>query len=195
MKTENKDLIVGGAILVIGGIIYYFSNKKEEIVEEIPADIPVPNVIKPVVLNRNLLLKVGARGKEVVELQRLLGGLTTDGVFGNGTKNKLFETKGIYETTLNQYAKLPSVNNNLIPVGSRLMAYNSNVTKLYKAVKLANGTYSYSNTVEREINKGEEIGTLANYVLPTKTIILLRGKNIFGFETFYFVYAKDIRKI
>lgn len=48
------------------------------------------------------LLKQGVRGQEVAELQRRLGSLSIDGIFGPKTEARLKSAKGVTQITLNQ---------------------------------------------------------------------------------------------
>lgn len=56
-----------------------------------------------VAMNKNLLLKMGSKGLEVRELQRLLG-ITIDGDFGTKTLTALQSKKGVSQITLANFA-------------------------------------------------------------------------------------------
>lgn len=57
------------------------------------------------ILNRNLILKLGSKGAETRELQRLLGfkGKAIDGIFGKITLSVLKTKKHVSQITLNKF--------------------------------------------------------------------------------------------
>lgn len=63
----------------------------------------------PAPLDYNLLLTKGVNAPEVKKLQEWLGGISVDGMFGPQTENRLFERKGVKQTTLSQYQLLEDV--------------------------------------------------------------------------------------
>ena len=58
----------------------------------------------PAEANNDLKLSKGMRGLEVGLLQKKLGGLVVDGIFGQKTEDKLMQVKGVKEITLNNFA-------------------------------------------------------------------------------------------
>jgi hypothetical protein len=198
---KQKELIIGLSVIAAGiGAYFLLKPKTQEI--NLPVDEPNNNILPPPpppppikTINKNLLLKQGSKGDEVKELQKLLGGLTIDGIFGNATKNRLFTIKGVSEITLNNYNKISNVNINALKTGTKIMAYNNSKTPLYKAELMANGEYLFKNIIDIELSKGKEIGIIEALVLPKKEIYLVSRKNIFGIKIFNFVYAKDVKKI
>lgn len=66
--------------------------------------ITLPKTIAPSI-NKNLILKLGSKGAEVRELQRLLGfkGKGIDGIFGKNTLSALKAKKHVSQITLNKF--------------------------------------------------------------------------------------------
>ncbi len=178
MTTENKLLYGGVALAGIAGIIALVSSggspKKlgegtfeEPVKPTTPTPTPsntsgnstsyTPAPVKPVVLNKNLILRVGSVGNEVKELQKLLG-VSTDGNFGPKTQAALISKKGVSEITLAKFATTPNVNNNVYPVGAKLMATPKAGAKVYGNKVLVDGSSMSTGEVYKTVPFGEYVG-------------------------------------
>ena len=95
LDSKPKKLIVAGALVVIGYLM----------VSKYLHSLPKPvNPDLPAQANNDLKLSKGMRGLEVGLLQKKLGGLVVDGIFGQKTEDKLMQVKGVKEITLNNLA-------------------------------------------------------------------------------------------
>lgn len=211
MKVSDDDkMLIGAGILALGGLGFLFWKKKknEQQDDELANYIPEPetatssggsgsNPAQGATLDRNKLLKVGVKGLEVRELQRLLG-VNIDGDFGaKETLPALQNAKGVSETSLNAFAttvkkkvtkplavSTPKVS--LPKVGQKLMAAKDD-TVIFNSKKLANGKQSNTGqSVWGKFNYGDALGT---YV----------GANVSGFylikmgTRFYYVKSNEVK--
>lgn len=188
MTTENKLLYGGVALAGIAGIIALVSSggspKKlgegtfeEPVKPNTPTPTPSntsgnstsytpPAPAAPVALNKNLVLRIGSKGNEVKELQKLLG-ITADGIFGSQTQAALISKKGVSEITLTKFATTPNVNNNVYPVGAKLMATPKAGAKVYGNKILVDGSSMSTGEVYKTVPFGEYVG-------------IVKGKNVQG---------------
>ena len=95
LDSTPKKLIVAGALVVIGYLMI------SKYIHSLPKPVN-PNL--PAEANKDLKLSKGMKGLEVGLLQKKLGGLLVDGVFGQKTEDKLMQVKGVKEITLNNLA-------------------------------------------------------------------------------------------
>lgn len=95
LDSTPKKLVVAGALVVIGAILIgkWLKSLPKPVNPDLPAEA-----------NNDLKLSKGMRGLEVGLLQKKLGGLVVDGIFGQKTEDKLFQVKGVKEITLNDFA-------------------------------------------------------------------------------------------
>lgn len=117
-KKSNNTILYGGlAVLGIVGLMSFSSKPKQE---ETPAPTTQPSTpptspsqpsTQVKVPNKYVFLKIGSRGIEVAELQKLLN-ITADGVFGPQTESALFIRKGIKATNLYNFYTSIDVNSN-----------------------------------------------------------------------------------
>lgn len=164
MKNNNILYIALGLAALVG--IYFYTKKDEPKFEELPASpieptqpaIPVKPV-QPAVANVNLVLKVGSRGIEVTELQKLLGA-KADGIFGPVTENLLFAKKGVKQISLSQFKSKADIPKNPLKIGDKAMANKKPNVPVYTNKTLANGAFSNTGKVEDEYEYGEFIGTV-----------------------------------
>lgn len=196
MKSNNTLLYIGLAAIGIGGIALATSGKKQAMpsgeLQTGNTDVaPVNNVPATKPLNVKLLLKVGVTGAEVAKLQTLLN-VGSDGVFGPMTEAALFKLKGVKQTTLESFASSPTVNQNKYPVGTRVMSNNKDGTRLYKALKKADGSYHSDYTFLNARMFGEHIGTIrsSNQAGNWYTVLTPTSSG----DKIYFVRAEDIKK-
>lgn len=95
LDSTPKKLVVAGALVVIGAIL----------IGKWLHSLPKPvNPYLPAEANNDLKLSKGMRGLEVGLLQKQLGGLVVDGIFGQKTEDKLMQVKGVKEITLKELA-------------------------------------------------------------------------------------------
>jgi hypothetical protein len=199
MKVNDEDkVLIGVGVVGLAGLAYLFWKKKqdEKQVEEIPNYVPeeIPN-LTPIGagLDRNKLLSKGTKGAEVRELQSLLN-VKADGDFGSITLAALQKAKGVSQISLNQFqaAKpipVPVVITIPMPrVGAKLMVTVAK-TSLYKAKKIANG--SYSNTGEKSLfgsglTYGESAGIFKSATSNGSYLVQKNGN-------YYFINGKHVK--
>ena len=173
-KNNNKNtaIYVVVALLLGGSVIYSKSKKKTDSsnsnsnsngtngnnsATDINGSITVSP--KPIAIYVTKILKIGSKGIEVQKLQALMR-ISADGFFGAQTEAMLFRLKGVKEISLDQYAKLPTINRNILPNGTKVMVSNKNGANVYGAIKKADGTYFSSGKIEKTIAFGQAVGTI-----------------------------------
>lgn len=114
--------IVGGLLLVAVAVYFLFFKDKGYTAPRPPMGIPpkttpspseAPGPTPPIdggTLDTSKILGVGSRGAEVRQLQRELGGIAVDGIFGNETLTALKRRKGVERISLTMFDTLPDVN-------------------------------------------------------------------------------------
>ncbi|MFE3847146.1 peptidoglycan-binding protein [Flavobacterium sp. LB3P45] len=208
MKVSNDDKILigaGGLGVILLGFLYW-KKKQVEKIDDLPTYTPevepvsTPKMtntpVQGATLDRNKLLKVGSKGLEVRELQRLLG-IAIDGAFGSKeTLPALQKAKGVSEISLNAFAFKKKVAT-VLPIkaslpksypkkGQKLMAAK-NDTAITNSKKLANG--SYTNTGKRILgtfNYGDSLGTFVSVNINGYYLINMSGE-------FYFVKQDQVK--
>lgn len=193
-STNNTALIAGVSLLGIAVVATAFGSKKDN--SQVDSITPTnPEETQPIKLDENKVLKKGVNGEEVKVLQSYLG-VSTDGIFGAMTEAALFKLKAVYQTTLKEFQNLPTVNQERIPSGTRIMSNNRQGTTLYKSAQKADKTYYMLNEIFMKIGYGQEIGevrsstSLGNYYLVKPTFY---DKD--NFNKLYFVKAADVKAI
>lgn len=191
MKLSNEDkVLMGAGVVGLIGLFFLWKKKKEkQKADELANYNPEPEPAAPssgsgssskpkpgATLDRNKLLKVGSKGLEVRELQRLLG-VEIDGDFGTKeTLPALQNAKGVSEISLNAFAALKKKVEKPTPkkalpkaappkltlpkAGQKLMAAKDN-TVIFKAKKIANGTYTNTGETpffEDSLKYGDYVG-------------------------------------
>lgn len=141
-------------------------------------------------LDENLILQKGSSGNEVKKLQELLK-INSDGVFGNQTEQELFKIKGVLKISLKQFINSPSINQNPIKIGSKVMA-NVDPTNIFNAIKKADGTYYSDYKIIDKFNYGKEIGVIKGHN-ATKTWYMVEIDGFF-FNTIAFVKSTDVKQ-
>lgn len=181
--TKEEKVITGVAVasvLTLGTIVVIKRIKKNrelanneviELPETTASNTSAPKP-KPVVLNKNLVLKKGSKGSEVKSLQKMLG-ISADGIFGSQTEAKLMAVKGVKQISLNAYPTAKKV----IAIGTKVMAKTDDV-KLYRTEKLANGAIQNIGLSNLSFKYGSNIGTFAGkrYEGSGQILIKLGGK-------------------
>jgi peptidoglycan hydrolase-like protein with peptidoglycan-binding domain len=196
---NNKALIIGaGALAAVGAVMLLNKKNDTPVIQpdytEPVNNLPVatnPSTPAAVTLNKNIVLKMGSRGNEVKELQKLLG-ISADGIFGAQTEAALFAKKGFRQITLKQYAESPNMNNSSLKVGDRVMA-NKKPTPANKALKLATGGYADSGNSYGSFEYGKEIGRIVAVSTPTKTAYAVETTGLFS--SLVWINASDVVKI
>lgn len=196
---QNDILLIGALAVVAVGAVIYLNKEKDEpqVIDDIdvqePEIVPSPepvNLVAP--LNLNLLLKQGSKGREVQELQKLLG-TTTDGNFGPITENLLNARKGVKQITLTQFKTRPDVPKNSLVKGDKVMANKKPVVKVFQNKTLANGAYSNTGILEDEYEYGEAIGTIVA-VTNDKLHYVVRDNDTFSPDLVW-VKSSEVSKI
>lgn len=158
LTKENKIIVGIGAVgVAVLGFLFYKKSQKEKVEtptnERIIETTPTPVVTIPKTgssLNKNLILKVGSKGLEVRELQRLLGGIEIDGDFGKITLGALQKSKGVSQISINSFLAKPKAPIKSVPKtafiktpvkGAKLMCIKDG-TKLYTSKQNADKSYS-----------------------------------------------------
>jgi len=95
LDSTPKKLVVAGVLVVIGA--WMVGKWLHSLPKPVNPDLPAE-------ANNALKLSKGMRGLEVGLLQKKLGGLVVDGVFGQNTEDKLMQVKGVKEITLKDFA-------------------------------------------------------------------------------------------
>lgn len=201
MKIDKKILIPAG-IAIVGLGIYFFTRPKneEQVFEQLPLNTggttTNTTTTQPVIIDKNKLLKRGVNGLETKKLQELLGFVypDNDGIFGPKTEGALLAKKGVIQTTLNQFATLPNVNQNPIAIGSRVMVNLREGLNTRLATKLADGSFAQSNEFYRVFSFGEELGTIVS-MTASKNYYVIKRQQILGSDIYLFVEAASVKKI
>lgn len=195
----NDAVLIGGAALTAGAaylVVKQINKKKALNTEDTAASLPAASTPTggtgtTTTLNKNLVLKNGSKGNEVKELQKRMG-ITADGIFGNQTQAKLLALKLVTQISLSQYDSTPTVNQNALAVGTRIMANRKPNVVVNKAVLLANQKWDLQDVQVSQIPFGTEAGTI--YMLSqykTKYIVRKSGTNI----VIGWVLASDVVKL
>lgn len=106
MNARTKKYLIYGGAIVLALVGYRMLMRK----------LNKPTEEQIAMLNKDMVLKKGSRGSEVMELQRILKdemgynlGSTgvdkdgIDGIFGSITENALFQAKGVKQITLKDF--------------------------------------------------------------------------------------------
>lgn len=103
MNTKTrKYVLIGGAVL----IALYIFNKKNFKGKSNSTSSSEENMDDPsAVADKDKYLSLGSTGLEVMELQKKLGNLVVDGIFGLKTQARLKDVTGLSLITLNQLNK------------------------------------------------------------------------------------------
>ena len=96
LDKKKKVILVSVAIVLLGVIIInkWLKNLPKATNPSLPPVIGA-------VADKTKVLKLGSKGLEVGLLQKALGDLKVDGVFGAKTEARLNDVKGVSEITLN----------------------------------------------------------------------------------------------
>lgn len=184
MKVSNDDkVLIGAGSLGVILLVYLFWKKKQaekvdvlltytpEVEETVSTPKNVNTPVQGASLDRNKLLKVGSKGLEVRELQRLLG-IKIDGDFGSKeTLPALQKAKGVSEISLNAFALKKKVTT-ASPVkvslpksnpkkGQKLMAVKDG-TVIMISNKRADGAYYNSGSTFRTLKYGNDSGVFVS---------------------------------
>jgi|LakMenEpi03Aug12_release.lakeMendotaPanAssembly.Ray.scaffolds.fasta_scaffold261361_2 hypothetical protein len=105
MNPNTKKYLIIGAVAILS----FLAIKKW--LKSTPKPSQEPNAIQSNVIepsgvpNKDKFLSKGATGLEVMLLQKQLGNLDVDGIFGDKTEARLKKVKGLSLITLNQLNK------------------------------------------------------------------------------------------
>jgi hypothetical protein len=97
LDKKKKIILVSVGIVLLGVIIInkWLKNLPKATNPDLPPVIGA-------VADKNKVLKLGSKGLEVGLLQKALGSLQVDGIFGAKTEARLKDVKGVSEITLNE---------------------------------------------------------------------------------------------
>lgn len=165
-KEKDNTLLYAGALLLLGYGAYAYNNANKTTTTSTGEDnLPNPDIapikpaVKPIAIYVTKILKMGSQGLEVTKLQGLMK-ITADGFFGPQTEAMLFRLKGVKEVSLDQYGKLPNVNRNVYPAGTKLQSPLRAGTPIYNAKTMADGSYYSDEIIEKTIDYGQAVGTV-----------------------------------
>lgn len=190
-KKHSADIpgyVSLGGFALLGLIAYAMGNKKVETPIE---DYTEPDPTAPP-LNTALILKIGSRGDEVKKLQSLMG-ISADGIFYTQTEATLLKLKGVRQISIKQFLSSPTINQNILKVGTNVMAKNKLGTPIYNAIAKADTSYYSDYKIEKTIPYGREIGKIRS-ANPAGNWYTVYYSTFFGTEV-GFVKAIDIEKI
>lgn len=96
LDKKKKVILISVGVVLLGVIIInkWLKNLPQATNPNLP---PVLGTVA----DKNKVLKLGSKGLEVGLLQKALGSLQVDGVFGTKTETRLKDVKGVSEITLN----------------------------------------------------------------------------------------------
>lgn len=212
MANKNKNTLYLGLAAIAAGILYAATRKTDKAAPQTQANTTTTttttkNTSKP--LDNNIILKIGSKGAEVVQLQKYLG-VSADGIFGPLTQTALKNAIGVIQASINQYlnsmqsmaaAKASQSQKNEVtfkyPVGKNFVAavdfdayYYTNKSGAWK------NTDAYGNSLGFiTFKKGSDVGQLVQVVDYTTPLIMVaipsfrRGAKVAG-EYLYIVKVK-----
>jgi hypothetical protein len=202
-KNNNQALLIALAVAAAGGLIYFVTKKKKtEVVNQEPeAEQPAAATntgtttsVKPATttattttttLNKGLVLKKGSTGKEVKELQKLLG-ITADGIFGAQTETALYNKKKVKQITLGQYTALPK--------GTQVWANAYPKTTFYKVNENADGSFKLLSEKKGTVEGGDVLGKIIS-VTADGTRYVLEDYKWYTLPEKGWVYASQVKKV
>lgn len=161
-NDKNTAIYVGVALLLGGGYFYFNSKSKKALTADAPlTDITaeVDPTTQPIALYLTKMLSIGSKGLEVERLQALMK-ISADGFFGAQTEAMLYRLKGVKEISLDQYAKIRTINRDVLPNGTKVMASNKAGANIFETNKKADGTYYSTGKVVKTIGYGEAVGVI-----------------------------------
>lgn len=169
MTSTDKKTLKYAAIsfltIGLGFLVYKLTKGSPEAVANEQIGSQVVDETKPIAptIDKNKILSKGSTGLEVKELQKLMGSLTVDGIFGSQTEARLFKLKAVKSISINQYKSSPTININALPIGTSVMANKGSVgTEIttYKAVQLADNSFRADYNNKHTFEFGELIGVI-----------------------------------
>lgn len=202
-KEKDNTLIYVGALFLLGFGAYAYNNSNKKSTSTGDDSLIDPNIdpIKtppaPIVIYVTKILKMGSQGLEVTKLQGLMK-ITADGFFGPQTEAMLLRLKGVKEISLDQFAKFPTINRNVLANGTKVMVSNRNGANVYGSIKKADGLYYSSGKVEKTIAYGQAVGTIRSQSTDGNAYTVyyndLWNGDFFTGTAIGFVNAVDIQK-
>ena len=204
-NNANTAIYIGVALLLGGGYYIYSKNKKDPSNSNSTSgndssgygNGSITVSPKPIAIYVTKILKIGSKGIEVTKLQALMK-ISADGFFGTQTEAMLFRLKGVKEISLDQYAKLPTFNRNILPNGAKVMVSNRNGAAIYGSIKKADNTYYSSGIIKKTIPFGQAVGVIRSPSADGKAYTIfyndLNSWNTGNAAMVGFVSAADIEK-
>jgi len=178
-------------IALLGYVAFSMVNQPKA--EETPLeDFEIPSSPTATPLNTTLVLKFGSKGVEVKKLQYYMG-ITSDGIFGTQTEAQLYKLKGVRQISLKQYLSFPTINQNILKLGTSVMAKLKTGTPIYNAIAKADTSYYSEYKIEKKIPYGQEIGKIRS-ANPAGNWYTVYYETFFG-KAVGFVKSTDIEKI
>jgi hypothetical protein len=196
-KTDKNFRYV--SLLGLLGLAYALTHIKKAPVQkndDDPIDTNYDTNSQVVVLQEDLILKSGSKGAEVKRLQVLMG-ITADGVFGPKTEASLVKLKNVKQISIKQFLNSPTINQNILPVGTKIMAKNKLGARIFNAIAKADTSYYSDNKIVETIAYGREVGEIRG-VNPGGNYYSIYYKPMFSSilgTKVGFVLAVDVEKI
>lgn len=194
-KTDKNFRYV--SILGLLGLAYAFTHIKKPPVQTTESTTDTNyDTFETVVLQEDLILKSGSKGAEVKRLQVLMG-ITADGVFGPKTEAALVKLKNVKQISIKQFLNSPTINQNILPIGTKVMAKNKLGARIFNAIAKADTSYYSDNKIVETIGYGREVGEIRG-VNPGGNYYSVYYKPMFSSilgTKVGFVLAVDVEKI
>ena len=222
MKLDNEDkMLIGAGVLALGTLgFFWWKNKKKnetntidipiQVVEsaQIPATAtpPFSNTQGSTGIDRTKILKLGSKGAEVKELQKLLD-VQQDGDFGKITLNALMSVKGVSQISLNAFNEKISTPSTpkkpILPAdvpykkGQRIMVNTRSGFTAQDVQVKADGTYfTNGNNKITGLDFGDEIGAIKAVLTRADGLVRYVVENTFlGVTRLFWVSHKNVALI
>lgn len=195
ISKQNKPYIIAGILVGVAAIVYFLTKKPTETPLQVENSATDQNEPVAPTINKNLVVKLGSKGLEVKELQKLMS-IKADGIFGPVTEARLIKLKNVKSASINSYKNLPTLNQNVLPIGTKLMAIKQGGLKAFAVDKRADGVYYIPDRTDTyDYDYGDFVGTIVG-VNGTGSYYLTTYVNIWEWDNKkQMVLASEVKKI